>query len=214
MNIILKHPVIINHTTETSFLSWIEPIMSVITVILGVITIIIANKVIKSKRANAKYGFYINFLSYIERFKAFLDEYPGITAHLVSKDLREEHIMQTTTDEVAEKVIPIFTSLCNEFLGFISTANDNVVPKHCKNSNLSAEEEWFKWYDNIKFLITYTQKCKLLDQNLTPYFTLKQIQQYYDENKKFIESLDYLSSILNNAVMYPSRKSEKRKSKA
>lgn len=212
MNILLYvHTIIIFEdirNAEVDIAGWIEAVMSIISIVLGVITIVIGKRIITSKRANAKYGFYINFLIFIERFQKTLADFPGITAFLVKEEIRETYLKGHIDADVADQVIPLLTELCDDFIKFISTSDNNVVPEHWKNSAFSREEEWKEWLEKTKYLVLFAQKCKLLKQGINPYFSLEQVNQYKNDLKEFENALSYMNSVLQQAIIYPPTKAK------
>lgn len=185
--------------TGIDYPSWIQAIMSVVTVILGVITIIIGANYITTRRNNARFGFYCNLLVHIERIEELLTDYDGLTEYLVDEDVRNEHLPSAMPKERADCVIPLFTALCDDFLDFISNSSDNVPPK---NSIFNKKESWNKWYDNILVLVNYTQKCKLIKDDITLYLSKEKLEKYDTDKKEFLNALKYISGEIKKNLRY------------
>lgn len=105
-----------------------ESLFSILTLILGGITIYFGINHIKNKQFEADFGFYINMLAYINRYNYFIENYPQITELLFSPKIRKEVFGTEMPKERAEIIAPRFANLCDEFLNFISNSTNNVPP--------------------------------------------------------------------------------------
>ena len=168
------------------------------TLLLGVITIILGSRYISQKRNDAKFGFYINLHIYIKRFNYYItkNEYKGLTHYLCEKEQRKKYYSSAIPEDRANTLIPLFVDLCDEFLVFISNADNNVVPKYKWNLKTRKKEEWNKWYDSLSIIVDFAQVCKLLKEGLTPYVSDTQISEYKNELNAFTEALKYLDTKL------------------
>lgn len=184
--------------------SWIQTITAVFSLILGVITIIIGRKYILSKRQNAKVGFYVNLLIFIKRFKTLLDGHDGYTAHLVDETIRKKDCnFVVMPEEKASKFGPVFTKLCDEFLEYISKAENNIAPEYSGRKDISEREEWNKWYSKIIIVVKYVENCKLIEQGIYVYTAEVELNDYMKDYNNFREALEYLEKELERSLDYP-----------
>lgn len=174
---------------------------SLASLLLGVITILVG-RYIYQKRKDAKYGFYINLLIYVKRIKPFFHEigYQGITDYLCSKNSRENVLSTTLPPDRAEKILPLFTSLCREFIDFISHAENNIPPKG-RISKLEKQGSLNEWYNNIITMVEFIQLCELLDQGITPYISDVQVELYIKKLNAFIKAIEFIEKKLSIAIL-------------
>lgn len=172
-----------------------EIIFSILTAVLGAITILIGIKnYIKDTQREAQFGFYINLLVLLERIDCLLKEYPQVTEFLFSPEARKKLFGVEMPEERAKIIIPIFTSLCEEFLNYVSTSSNNVPPAKKKS------EEWKLWYKNIIMLTDFFQKCKFIGTNLTPYVNSEKKQAYNDELSNVTNAISKIKKQLTQVL--------------
>lgn len=181
---------------------YVDIFSSIFTVILGVLTIILGSRYLTNKRNEAKVGFYINLRIYIKRLNFYIskNEYKGLTDYLCKKDLREKHFGALMPNDRAEQIIPIFVELSNDFLTFISHADNNIVPKYKKNKNYNKKDDWNKWHESILSIVDFLQTCKFLGEGITQFVSEKHIEDYKNSLSDFKEALTYLDTRLENAL--------------
>lgn len=189
--------------------SWIQAIVAILSLILGVFTIFIGKRYILSKRQNAKVGFYVDLLIFIKRFRTLLNDHEGFTAYLIDDDHRNDTRFVTMTNEKAIKFKPIFMKLCDEFLDYVSKAENNIAPEYSGNKNISEKDEWNKWYAEIIIVVLFVEKCKFINQGIYVYISEEQVNQYITDYSDFCNALEYLENELQRATDYPKGTSHK-----
>lgn len=181
-------------------IDYIEVVISLVTFGLGVITIIAGARYISQKRRDAKFGFYINLRIYIKQFAYYYTHYNEITDYLCAKEIREKILETTLQQDLADILIPIYVSLCDEFIEFISHADNNVVPKHDKKSKINKTDEWNKWYDSLLIMVEFAQISKFLGKNITPYISDDQANEYIKLKKEFERSFKFVGKKLDRTL--------------
>lgn len=189
--------------------SWIQAIVAILSLILGVFTIFVGKRYILSKRQNAKVGFYVDLLIFIKRFRSLLNNHEGITAYLIDDTYRNDSRFVTMPAGKAEKFKPIFMKLCDEFLDYISKAENNIAPEYSGKDNITEKEEWNKWYAQIMIVVLFVEKCKFINQDMCVYISDEQVTQYVTDYDNFTNALEYLESELQRAIDYPESSSHK-----
>ena len=189
--------------------SWIQAVVAILSLILGVFTIFVGKRYILSKRQNAKVGFYVDLLIFIKRFIALLNNHEGFTAYLVNDTYRNDGRFVTMPVEKAEKFKPVFMKLCDEFLDYISKAENNIAPEYSGKANISEKEEWNKWYSQIMIVVLFAEKCKFINQGIYVYISEEQVTQYVTDYDDFYNALQYLENELQRAIDYPEGNSHK-----
>lgn len=185
-----------------SWTDYVDVANAIITVILGVVTFILGLNYIYQKRREARFGFYINFHVIIKRIKFLIEEYPEVTDYLVTEEKRKEFSETIINGARSQKILPILLSTCDDFLSFISSADNNIVPKHLKKSNTSEKKEWNTWYDNIYTLVLFSQKIQLLKQGIVSYVSDKQVAQYHEDYEDFKSAVTFFDEKLENVLKY------------
>lgn len=188
---------------ENSFLlDLLNTLTAIVTMLLGVVTIILGLNYISKKRQNARFGFYINLFVFIQQFHLIIKEYPEVTDYLVEERIRNVFSNTKVTAQRSEKVLEVFMSLCEDFIKFISTAENNVVPKHSEKSGLTEEEEWEQWYKSISTIVKFSHQCKLLKNGIVPYFSDDQLPIYQKERIALENSIIHLYNELDRILKY------------
>lgn len=180
-----------------------EALLSVISVIVGVCAIVFGiRNLVKEKQDEARFGFYINLLALLKRLRQLLDEYPTVPELLWKPDLREKIFSRgMSTESVAEIVAPLFLSLCDETLTYITTSQNNVPP--CKKRDKS---RWIKWYRNILVLCQFLQKCKFINTGMFPYFDVSDKKDFENERETFLAAITEIESDIQSFLELPEGK--------
>lgn len=173
-----------------------ETIFAIITTIMGVLSIIVSvGNYIKNKQREAQFGFYINLLVYLRNLNYFLTQFPELIDLLIDEKAREDKDAIALVLPRLKSIKPSFVSLCDSFLKFISNAQNNIPPK-----NKPKDPEWGAWYKNMLDLSQFLQKCCLISDNLTLYFSKQEATKFKQETKALktiIEDMENkISSVL------------------
>jgi hypothetical protein len=113
----------------------------------------------KQKQIDAMSGFYINLLVYMERLQMLLEEYPGVKRLFFDKKTCSEltnELGGESAEQYTDALRPIFSAFCEEFIGYISTADNNVSP-----ATVYAPGKWEIWYKNIMTLTKFLHDGKM-----------------------------------------------------
>lgn len=170
-----------------------EFVAAIPTLILGVVSLVFGSYIFQIRK-DAKYGFYVNLYVYVKRFKFYLEnsEFEGITDYLCSGKIRTDILKTAITDSNKDVILPTFTSLCKEFITFISHADNNIPPFSIKTF-YKRKKLQKEWYNNLITITEFVQKCLLLDYKMKSYTSSEEANCYIEDLAAFKTSLDEIS---------------------
>jgi len=107
-----------------------------------------AVKTVTQARTAARFGFYVNFVGYLELLATELEKgEPLLSAYIIDDDERQRVFNQRLQPNDSE--VLYFSDLCRKFLDFLLSSENNVPPKSLKK----ALSEWTQnQLELIKFL--------------------------------------------------------------
>ena len=170
-------------------------VLSLFAVLVSVILSIWTVRTLHRVKVAAKYGFYVNFLGYLELLLSDLSKGDGsgdyILAVWFDENVRSKVGFKGAVAKPEE--LSAFSDLCLSFRNFLLSCENNICPRGL------AKKAWTK---HQLTLVKFLYKCEGLGSILR-YGTKEDKKSYEDERHNVMEALTELSRILRKALKLP-----------